>query len=54
MVKKLMCDIKVAWWFRYLYMPLLISFCHALNTEPNYEEVEKVIKKACKIKVRHV
>lgn len=52
---KLVMDIEIAWWLKYLYLPSLIlfaKFCTWLNpeSEPNWERIEKVIKKGVKVK----
>ena len=51
----LTCDIKLSWWLIYLYIPMLVLFakmCWYLNNEaePNWDKVEKVIKKGIKLK----
>ncbi len=51
----LTCDIKLSWWLIYLYIPMLILSakisCYFNNeAEPNWNRVEKVIKKGIKLK----
>ena len=50
----LVVDIKLAWWLKYLYLPLLIGFarfCIWLNpeAEPNWDRIHKVLEKGVKI-----
>lgn len=50
-------EVKVAWWFTYLYIPLLYAtyrFCKLFNSEAwiNEDAVNKVIDAAISVKVR--
>jgi len=45
-------EVKMAWWFRYLYVPGLMFMSYICTTfidveiEPNWDKVKKVIDKA--------
>lgn len=51
----LVADIKLSWWLRYLYLPGLVFFskicCYFnLEIEPDWDLIEKAIKKGIKLK----
>lgn len=47
---------KIAWWFIYIYLPLLITMVKFyrlfvdIEAEPNWDKVHKVIYKAIKVR----
>lgn len=48
-IGNLVVDIKIAWWFTYLYLPLMDLFCVTFGTEPDVDKVTNVLSKAIKI-----
>jgi len=57
--KTIIVEVKVAWWFRYLYVPGLVFMFYIYNTltdtnikiEPNWDKVNEVIDKALTAKL---
>ena len=39
-------EIRLAWWFKYLYLPGLVFFCHFTGCEPDMDKVDWFFQKA--------
>lgn len=53
-IDSLVVEVKLSWWLRYLYIPMLILFarlCIKINpeAEPNWDRVHKVLEKGIKL-----
>lgn len=46
---QLCLQVSMAWWFKpYLYT--LLCFCYITQHEPNYEKVDRIVRRAVRVK----